>query len=330
LTLDALLQIRAQRALEDCAGAVILLDATTGEVLALASSPTFDPARLDEEWETLSEDPAAPLVNRATQGLYQPGAALQTVVLAEALTEGLADLSAPATNATATLSVNGARLGCSTALSEPYTLAGAYGAACPAPFADLGERLGVVGLAEIVDRWALTAPPPLEISTEAADWNAEVLSTTTSLRAEAIGQGRLTVSPLQMALVAGTLANEGTVPVPRLVLHVQDAEGRWQEHPSAGQPRAILPPARARELLAAWRRYEGDPSTLLRASIAAHWGVAVSGEGQPPHAWFIGVAPAANPFPKSVYCVAVLIEHTATPDVAVSIGTALLQAASTP
>ena len=331
LTLDAVLQAQAQEALAGQAGGVVLLDATTGEILALASSPTFDPARLDEEWEALSEDPAAPLVNRATQGLYQPGAALQTIVLAEALSEGLADLSAPATNATATLSVNGARLGCSTALSEPYTLAGAYGAACPAPFADLGERLGVVGLAEIVNRWALTAPPPLEIPTEAADWNAEVLSTTTSLRAEAIGQGSLTVSPLQMALVAATLASEGTMPTPRLVLRVQDGEGHWQEHPSAGESRAVLPPADARELLAAWQRYEDDPSALLRASVAAHWGAAVAGEGQPPHIWFIGIAPAANPlnpFPKSVYSVAVLIERAADPRQAIEIGTSLLQAAS--
>ena len=331
LTLDATLQAQAQEALAGQAGGVVLLDAITGEILALASSPTFDPARLDEEWEALSEDPAAPLVNRATQGLYQPGAALQTIVLAEALSEGLADLSAPATNATATLSVNGARLGCSTALSEPYTLAGAYGAACPAPFADLGERLGVVGLAEIVNRWALTAPPPLEIPTEAADWNAEVLSTTTSLRAEAIGQGSLTVSPLQMALVAATLASEGTMPTPRLVLRVQDGEGHWQEHPSAGESRAVLPPADARELLAAWQRYEDDPSALLRASVAAHWGAAVAGEGQPPHIWFIGIAPAANPlnpFPKSVYSVAVLIERAADPRQAIEIGTSLLQAAS--
>ena len=339
LTLDAVLQAQAQEALAGQAGGVVLLDATTGEILALASSPTFDPARLDEEWEALSEDPAAPLVNRATQGLYQPGAALQTIVLAEALSEGLADLSAPATNATATLSVNGARLGCSTALSEPYTLAGAYGAACPAPFADLGERLGVVGLAEIVNRWALTAPPPLEIPTEAADWNAEALSPTTALRqaqeaalrAEAIGQGSLTVSPLQMALVAATLASEGTMPTPRLVLRVQDGEGHWQEHPSAGESRAVLPPADARELLAAWQRYEDDPSALLRASVAAHWGAAVAGEGQPPHIWFIGIAPAANPlnpFPKSVYSVAVLIERAADPRQAIEIGTSLLQAAS--
>ena len=134
-----------------------------------------------------------------------------------------------------------------------------------------------------------------------------------------------------MALVAATLASEGTMPTPRLVLRVQDGEGHWQEHPSAGESRAVLPPADARELLAAWQRYEDDPSALLRASVAAHWGAAVAGEGQPPHIWFIGIAPAGNPlnpFPKSVYSVAVLIERAADPRQAIEIGTSLLQAAS--
>ena len=323
LTLDAALQAQAQEALAGQTGAVVLLDATTGEILALASSPTFDPSRLDEEWETLSEDPTAPLVNRATQGLYQPGAALQTVVLAEALDDGLADLAAPVTGITTTLIVNDARLGCSTTPSEPYALADAYGAACPVPFAELGERLGDDGLTEAVEHWALTTPPPLEIPTEAADWSAETLSTTTSLRAEVIGQGNLTVSPLQMALVAATLANEGTMPAPRLALHVQDVEGDWHEHPSAGQPRAVLTPVRARELLAAWQRYDDDPSTSLRASVAAHWGIAIAGKEQPPHAWFLGVSPADIPR----YAVAVLLEHPADPHLAAEVGSALLKTA---
>ncbi len=314
LTLDTALQVQAQRALEGYAGAVVLLDATTGEILALASSPTFAPERLDETWEALREDSAAPLVNRATQGLYQPGAALQTAVIAEALTEGLVGLSTPALNATATLTVAGVSLGCSTAISEPYTLANAYAAACPAPGADLGERLGTAGLAEAVKHWALTTPPPLEIPTEAVAWDADTLSTTTGLRNEAIGQGNLTASPLQMALVVGTLANEGRMPAPRLVLRVQDAEGEWQEYASLGEPRAVLSPDDAHELLAAWRRYGDD--------IAGHWGVAVAGEGQPPHAWFLGVAPADAPR----YGVAVLLEHPADPRRALEVGSALLEA----
>jgi len=318
LTLDTALQRQAQEALAGQAGAVVLLDAATGEILALASSPTFDPERLDEDWESLSEDPAAPLVNRATQGLYQPGAAFQTVILAEVLNGRSSNLAAPVSNATATIPVNGTTLGCSTSLSRPYTLAGAYAAACPAPVADLGERLGSAGLERAVERWALTTPPSLEIPTEAADWGEEMPLTSSTLRAEAIGQGRLTVSPLQMALVAGALANEGKMPAPRLVLRVQDAEGNWQDHPAVGESRAVLSPDSARKLLAAWQRHGGE--------VAAHWGVAVAGEEQPPHAWFIGVAPETS---ETRYAIAVLLEHTAAPEAAISIGTALLEAAST-
>jgi peptidoglycan glycosyltransferase len=324
LTLDATLQTQAQRALEGYAGAAVLLETTTGDILALASSPSFNPESLDETWESLSEDPAAPLVNRATQGLYQPGAALQTVVVAQALSgdaDGecpLADLSAATPNATTTLPVNGTLLGCNTTIAESHTLADAYAAACPAPVADLGECLGATGLQQAVEHWALTTPPSLEIPTEAINWNTETLLTTDALRAEAIGQGQLTVAPLQMALVAGTLANEGRMPAPRLVLRVQDAEGNWQERPSATAPRAILTPDTAREMLAAWQRYGGI--------AAGHWGVAVAGEDQPPHAWFLGVAPPDAPR----YAVAVLLEHPANPESSIDIGTALLQITAPP
>jgi len=317
VTLDADLQVQAQRALRGHAGAVVLLDAASGDVLAMASNPTFAPERLDERWEELSEDANAPLVNRATQGLYQPGTALQTIVLAEALTRRLTELSAPAPDAAQTLSVNGGRLGCSATISQPYTLAEAYSAACPAPFADLGERLGPKGMAQAIERWKLTVtPPPLEVPTEAADWYADVLSTTAALRAEAIGQGELVVSPLQMALVAGTLANEGVMPAPRLALRVQEADGAWYEHSSLGEPESVIAPSIALSLLAGWKSY-GD-------GVAGHWGAAMAGEEKSPHAWFLGVAPEEAPR----YAVAILLEHPADPQRAMEIGNALLRAAS--
>ncbi|HUX77966.1 MAG TPA: FtsW/RodA/SpoVE family cell cycle protein [Anaerolineae bacterium] len=316
LTLDAGLQIEAQRALEGHAGAVVLLDATSGEILALGSSPTFDPEALDEEWEVLREDPAAPLVNRATQGLYQPGAALQTVVIAETLSKGLVDLSTPTTNSTATIVVNGTQVGCSTPLSRATTLGAAYAAGCPAPFAGLGEQLGAGNLEAAVERWGLTTPPSLEIPTVAADWDPAVVSTEAALRAEATGQGGLTVSPLHMALVAATLADEGEMVAPRLVLRVQDTEGDWETQPGAGERRTVLARDDARALLAAWDRY-GE-------NVAGHWGVAVAGEERPPHAWFIGVAPASG---DTRYAISVLIEHAESAETAVEIGTALLEAA---
>jgi peptidoglycan glycosyltransferase len=316
LTLDTALQIKAQNALAGHSGAIVLLDVAGGDVLVLASSPTFDPEHLDETWEALREDPAAPLLNRATQGLYQPGAALQTIVLAEALDKGLAVLTATVPNASDEIAVNGAWRGCNTSLTPPYTLAGAYAAACPAPFADLSEQLGANGLTEAVERWKLAiTPPALEIPTEAVDWTGDTLNQTATLRAEGVGQGDLTVSPLQMALVAGTLANDGSMPAARLVLRIQDKDQQWYEQAGVGEIHTILTPVRAQKILAAWQRYDGD--------IAAHWGTAVAGESQPPHTWFLGIAPASAPR----YTVAILIERTDEPETTIAIGTALLQAA---
>ncbi len=316
LTLDAALQTQAQEALADGAGTAVLLDADTGDVLALASSPTFNPEQLDEDWERLSEDPSAPLVNRATQGLYQPGAALQTIIVAEALRVGCGRLADPVPNATASVQINGTPVGCSATLPETRTLADAYAAACPVPIEHLGECLGAEGIAQAIAGWGLTTPPRLEIPTEAADWTAEPMSTSASLRAEAVGQGSLTVSPLQMALIAGTLANEGRMPAPRLVQGVQDAAGEWQEQPPLGEPHTVVAASVAGELLSAWQ-HSGD-------TVAAYWGIAIAGKGQPPHTWFLGVAPADAPR----YAVAVLLEHPADRRRAGEIGKALLDAAT--
>ncbi len=335
LTLDAALQRAAQEALAGEVGAAVLLDAESGEVLAMASAPIFDPARLDDNWEQLREDPDAPLVNRATQGLYQPGAAFHTIVLAEALVgngEGIVDLSDPFPNATETVSVDGASVGCSfpPADGDEVTLGNAYAAACPAPIAALGEQLGAAGLAGAMERWAFTTPPPLEIPTEANEQALQlisdpsgVLSATAELRQEAIGQGQLTVSPLQMALVAATLVNEGEMPAPRLALLI-GGEGEWgmeigEWRLENGEPRSILPAEEAGGLLAAWAQYGGDSD-----KVAGNWGIAISGAGNP-HAWFIGAAPLKG---ETRFAVAVLIERAADPEKARDIGVDLLQMAT--
>ncbi|MFW6135902.1 MAG: FtsW/RodA/SpoVE family cell cycle protein [Chloroflexota bacterium] len=313
LTLDAELQQLARKALGEAMGAAVLLDAQEGDVLAMASAPTFDPARLGDQWEELREDPAAPLVNRATQGLYQPGSALQTVIVAEALHQGLVDGLADDVDGDMAREVrlDGSSVSCAMPPEEASTLGDAYGAACPAPVGALGRRLGPDGVAEAVERWRLTRPPSLTISTDAADWDRETISST---RDEAMGQGALVVSPLQMALTAATLANDGTMPAPRLTLRIQDADRAWRETTAAGEAFGILAPSEARELVAAWRRWGGVPG---------YWGLAVAGGGEP-HAWFLGVTPPGS---QRRYAVAVLLEHAADPARAVDIGRALLEKA---
>ncbi|MBN1179283.1 MAG: FtsW/RodA/SpoVE family cell cycle protein [Anaerolineae bacterium] len=306
LTLDASLQQAAQAALDGLPGAIVLLDAESGALLVLASSPTFDPARLDATWDDLVDDPAAPLVNRATQGLYQPGAALETVVLAEVMERGTHAISDPAPDVTATVRLNGETVGC---LEAPLSgdLVAAYAAACPGPFAALGEQLGEDGIVAAVERWGLTAAPPLELPTEFGEWAFG------AAQLEAAGQGGLTVSPLQMALVAATLANDGIMPAPQLALRVETSEGGWRALDAPGSSRRVVSEETAGLLLLAWQPFgEG---------AVGHLGTAVAGENRAPHAWFLGVYPAGAPR----YAVAVLLEHPADPYQAAQIGAALLQ-----
>lgn len=333
LTLDGMLQRLAQRSLDGRTGAVVLLDASSGEVLAMASSPTFDPNRLEEEWERLREDPGGPLLNRAVQGVYQPGAALETVILAEALRHGLTTLYTPAPDLTATLSVNEVTVGCRREVGPDEIMIGALRAACPGPFAVLGRQLGMARLREGFLRWGLMEGLPSEAVPEMESRTSGAVPPVTEVAPlmtptpppmvagmsddaamEAIGQGGLTVSPLRMALVAATLANDGVMPVPRRVLGIQGPDGTWQVPEISGSSRQVLPAEGARALLSAWEPFSAD--------VVGHLGTAVAGEERPPHAWFLGVAPTGSPR----YAVAVLLEHPPDPQEAALVGVLLLHA----
>ncbi len=301
LTLDLSLQAMAQRALEGRRGAIVLLDAHTGEVLALASAPTFDPAQVAEEWDALRQAEDAPLLNRATQELAQPGSALETVILGALWAEE--PEAEPTVPLTAPLAVDGAALTC---LEEPTGAdwTAALRAACPAPFAEAGRLLGREALSATFRRWGLTEAIPFALPTVATAWPPADFDPAL----EAAGQGKLLVTPLQMARVAAALGNGGKAMPLRLV--VEPGEGC--DLP-ADSPRTIVSVAEAARLLAAWPSVEG---------VVGHRGEALAGEGRRP-AWFVGVNSAQVPR----YAVAVLLEEGG-PEEAAKIGAALLLAAA--
>src|SRR5690606_38147840 len=112
LTIDLRLQRVADEALGAHAGAIVLLDAETGEILALASHPTYDPNTLEADWEDLLAAPDAPLLNCATHALYQPGGALWPLVLAGAFEAGYGDLAQPVPFADMPVEVDDHSFGC--------------------------------------------------------------------------------------------------------------------------------------------------------------------------------------------------------------------------
>ncbi len=287
LSLDLGLQQAADTALGNRPGAVVLLDAETGELLALASHPSYDANALDAIWSELINDPRSPLLNRATLGLYQPGGALAPAILAAAIASGGAEVEqAFADSGFTPLEVNGVTLSCrQEPLGDP-TLGNALRRGCPQALAELGSTLGGDALHDLYAGLRLFEPPAIGLPVGAASADAAVTDPTLA----ALGQDGLSISPLQLALVTAAIAEHGLLPAPRLVLETQDRAGDWQPLPPAAAASAALP-ARAADEVAAWM---ADGHAALANST-------VDGSEL---AWFTGFAPEANPR----YVVAVLLE----------------------
>lgn len=326
LTLDLDVQTAVAGALGDRAGAVLLVEAGSGDVLALVSKPTFDPNTLDNHWEALTEDQRAPLLNRVTESRYQPGAALETAVLAAALERGVApavDPSHAAAPLELKLNDETITLACARAPAIPLAdLFDAYRHACPAPFADLGERLGAAALGRTFEALGLFAPARLLPEEAPAASQPPPTAEFPALSAMSLGQGELTVNPAQMARVAAAVANGGALPVLRLVSDTRaPRETVWQPagHEPA-QPRVISAETAA-QLQEAMRQGGGGNG------VAGHASAALSGPRGGALAWFIGFAERET---GEALAVVVVVEDETDASVAAQIGAQALNAARRP
>lgn len=281
LTLDSDWQGVADALLGQHQGAAILLTLPDGAIRAMASHPAYDPNTLNENFESLVADAQAPLLNRATQSQYQPGLIIQPFLLAAAVESGLINLQAEVAEATRPVVVGSFVRECAGRPPQPTTWADVLQQGCPYPMTQLGEMLGKEQLNQLFDQFGLTQQPGLPLAT--AETPPQPVQ---DLWLASLGQENLTVSPLQVALALGGLANQGQLPSPQLVEAVQDQNGDWQaiSRPPAGE--AVFP-AGSLAVLAALPRHEG---TLIEYAT-----LALSGPAGTTTGWYLGLAPAGNP-----------------------------------
>ncbi|MGE0821371.1 MAG: penicillin-binding protein 2 [Candidatus Binatia bacterium] len=243
LTLDAELQQAAETAMHGREGAIVVLQVNTGEVLAMVSQPAFDPNLFArgirrEEWRNLVNDPLRPLNNRAVQGQYPPGSTFKVIMAAAALEKGVVT---PSTRfyCSGRLPFGGHVFRCWKRRGHgSQNLQEAIAHSCDVYFYQLGQRLGIQGIADYARLFGMGSPLGIELDHEApglipdAGWKQEVLKApwlpgeTLSV---VIGQGYVTATPLQMATVAAAVANGGTVYRPHLVKRVIGIEGETLE-----------------------------------------------------------------------------------------------------
>ena len=325
LTLDLDTQQAAAEALAGRRGAIVVVTAPAGEVLAAASAPSFDPNQLDEAWEVLIHDASAPLINRATQGAYQPGTILQSVVLGTALNTGTSQLD-DVWASPLTVAVEGMILPCAETRHDVETLADAYILACPAPFQAVAERIGAHQLENALSDFGLLAPPSLFNANE--EIILEGLLSLSDPASVGIGQSNLTVNPLQMALVGSAFSNHGQIPPAHLVTATRTPGGQWEPVPAAGNPRGTISRASADAIASLMRdaveRGAAHEAGRSVGQAYGHAGLAVAGAEERYNAWFIGFAYRAA---GDAVAIAVLLEDTQTAGTAARIGGEVLQAA---
>lgn len=330
-TLDKRLQQSAEAILGDERGAIVALDPNTGQILAMASRPTFDPnvfvAGIESgQWQVLASDVSRPLINRATQGTYPPGSVFKIVTMAAALEKG--ELTPGST-----FNCPGIWYGLGKDWPKTCWLERGHGqvnliqalsVSCDITFYELGKRLYELDpnlLPEYARLFGLGTPTGLEVAEEVTglvpdpDWKIAELGESwfpgDSVNL-AIGQGYLLVTPLQVATMVAAVGNGGILYRPQLVLKVS-ASSEEPEQVFEPQELGQLPikpetlSAIQEGLLGAvvspggtaYRAFEG-----MEVAAAGKTGTAENPDGDP-HAWFAGYAPADDP----QITVVVLIEN---------------------
>lgn len=336
LTLDLDIQRALADALEGRRGASVVLgvgEELNGDILAMVSNPTFEPNSLDQNWDQLAADAGQPFFNRVLQGAYQPGAALETVLMSAAVLVG-EPLETPIEGATAPVTVNDVTLSCAFPLPEmAFTLREAYAFACPMPFALLAEALGVSTFEAALETFRLDQPPTLPnfeaLPQAAASGTAAAPRTLNdaNLVESALGQGNLTVSPLAMAVIAGGIVNEGNAPQPRLLaatLPPNAATFQPVQTVNPTMPIATANTASALQDLMRGAVTQGAAGNAARDGIDIGGHVAQAFAGERSLAWFIGFAELDE---NRAVAVAVVLEDSADLGLAADIGGTALAAA---
>ncbi len=301
-------------------GAVVALEPSTGKILAMVSNPSYDPNRLathdfskmQDAYKKIVHNPDSPMLNRGIQEVYPPGSTFKLVTAAAALSSGQytpdtmvkggARLDLPQTS-TDLVNENGSNCG-----GNKITLTQALMVSCNVSFGDLGLHLGADAIREQAEKFGFDQTYLQDLPGQVRSrFPANPDAPQTAL--SAIGQYDVAATPLQMAMVAGGIANGGTVMRPYVVDEVRapDVSVLDKTNPEPFRSNAISSSV-ARDLtqmmIEVVDRGTGTTARIPGIKVAGKTGTAQSSPDRPPYAWFVSFAPADNP----KVAVAVLVE----------------------
>ncbi|PYG90322.1 cell division protein FtsI/penicillin-binding protein 2 [Ruminiclostridium sufflavum DSM 19573] len=309
-TLDYELQKTAYNALGSSRGSVVVLKVDTGEILAMVSTPSYDPNKLGDIWESLNENEHRPLLNRSVSGLYPPGSTFKVVTGISAL-ENIDGITEEIFNDTGKMDLGGG-----------YTLSNDKGKAMGKInfrqavakssnlyFGDLGIRLEDK-LFKTAERFGFNKNIPAEgILIDNSRFPKYKSSEKGNLAQSGFGQAEVLATPVQMALVAQTIANDGIMMRPTLINKITDYSGNVVQSLNTSSIGEITETQYAAEMKNFMKdvvsKGTGTRAQVRGIKVCGKTGTAQHIESKNPHSWFIGFAP----YEKPEIAIAVIVEE---------------------
>lgn len=330
LTLDLDLQSVAEKEMEGQVGAIVAMDPRNGEILAMVSSPSFNPnafsARMSpDEWNELLNNPNHPMQNRAIQNSHSPGSVFKLIMADAGLEEGLFSRDLTVTCSGSAV-FYGRPFACGSKEGHgPLKLEQALAKSCNIFFYELGRRLGIEKIAERAHTFGIGEKTGIDLPGEKSglmpspEWKRQALGEawypgeTISV---AIGQGAVSTTPLQILRAVSAIATGGLLTTPHVLLDVEDGSLNQREWPILQIPMSEESVRRIREGM--WQSVNdwgtGHNAAVPGQDICGKTGTAQvvgneskqqTGKELEDHSWFVGFGSKDNP----EIAVVVFVEH---------------------
>lgn len=312
-TLDSNIQKSAYDALDDNRGSIVVLDVNTGGVVAMVSKPSYDPNNLDKIWKDISNSESRPLLNRAVSGLYPPGSTFKIITAVSGL-KNIQGLQNQSFNDTGKLTFGDSNYSLSNYANQAFgniTLKTALVNSVNTYFGSLAINLGNDALKKTAEDFYFNKDTPADgMVIDNSQFPAYKSYEKGNIAQSGIGQSGVLATPIEMALVAQTVANNGTMMKPFLVQKINDASGNLIKNiqpESLGEKVSSTDSQLLKDyMLGVVNEGTGRDAKVSGVKVAGKTGTADHSEGGLPHSWFIGFAPYENP----KYAIAVIVEDS--------------------
>lgn len=307
-TLDLELQKAAYQSLSAYQGTIIVMEPSTGKILAMVSTPDFDPNEIDTIWDSLVEDEdSSVLVNRATQGLYPPGSTFKILTALEYIRENPETYQDYSFNCNGRYTAeDGTTIHCyNHGAHGTVSFASSFAYSCNSSFANIGMSLNRNAFSQTLENMLFNTRLPGVFTCSRSTITMNESVSEYDMMQTAIGQGETLITPMHLSLITCAIANGGTLMEPYLISSIESCDGDIVKKYAPTAYGQLMTQQEAEILTQMMtevcdygtaRKFNGESYTVAGKTGSAEYESGEEGNGNmESHAWFTGFAPAENP-----------------------------------